>query len=90
MVKVEWHKLVEVDFGTIKNNSFETVKFVDAGTGWAIGADGLIVVTHDGGRTWQKQASNTKFDLVDILFTKQNVGWILGNNFQSRGSEGFC
>lgn len=87
IVKVERHKLVEVDFGTIRNNSFETVKFVDAGTGWAIGADGLIVVTHDGGRTWQKQASNTKFDLVDILFTKQNVGWILGNNFQSRGSE---
>src|SRR5690606_7429688 len=33
----------------------ESLTFVDAQRGWAVGALGTILVTRDGGRTWQAQ-----------------------------------
>lgn len=54
------------------------VYFVSPQHGWAVGQEGAIVQTHDGGRQWEFQSSNTKEALYDIGMTGEN-GWIVGD-----------
>ena len=57
---------------------FSDVYFADVNKGWAIGSDGLIAVTNDGGKTWEQQVSNTKKELTSIFFHDINNGWVCG------------
>ncbi len=45
---------------------------------WAVGGDGVIVGTRDGGETWATQASGTSVDLVDVCFVSGVRGWAVG------------
>lgn len=55
--------------------------FVDSLTGWAIGEDGLILNTLDGGKTWQKQKSPTEdSSFRRAFFIDKDCGWIAGEN----------
>jgi photosystem II stability/assembly factor-like uncharacterized protein len=51
------------------------VKFSDPQNGWVCGQDGLILHTTDGGETWQKQSSGTKFPIFALSFIDRNHGW---------------
>ena len=58
-------KQVEVPVDDMLNR----VRFRDDSTGWAVGHDASIVVTHDGGLTWQLQHFDPKGrPLYDVLF----------------------
>ena len=57
----------------------EAVHFVDADTGWAVGASGTILRTTDGGANWSAQNSGTSESLWDVDFVDANNGWIVGN-----------
>lgn len=52
--------------------------FVDNLTGWAIGNNGTIVATVDGGETWTTQASGTDRKLRSVYFLDQDTGWVAG------------
>jgi photosystem II stability/assembly factor-like uncharacterized protein len=54
------------------------VSFVDARRGWAVGANGAVLATTDGGRTWGAQASGTDSDLFDVKFFDAREGWAVG------------
>jgi len=47
--------------------------------GWACGRWGTILHTTDGGRTWQRQASGTRFTLTSIHFVDNRTGWAVGD-----------
>lgn len=87
IVKIENHKIIDIDEDLPENKSFDKILFVSSQKGWAIGFDGKIVFTEDGGRTWIKQNSNTDFDLERIVATTPENVWIIGSNYKSRGSE---
>jgi len=48
--------------------------------GWAVGANGTILATADGGVTWTRQGSSTPFDLHGVRFADSMRGWAIGAN----------
>jgi photosystem II stability/assembly factor-like uncharacterized protein len=54
------------------------VWFADARRGWAVGAEGVVVATEDGGSTWRPQASGVGDDLFDVKFFDAREGWAVG------------
>jgi photosystem II stability/assembly factor-like uncharacterized protein len=54
------------------------VAFADAKSGWAVGLDGTIIQTPDGGVTWLLQDSTTNRDLYGVTFRNANSGWAVG------------
>jgi photosystem II stability/assembly factor-like uncharacterized protein len=59
-------------------DNFYATKFVDANTGWAVGAFGTIFQTRDGGTTWTPQVSHTVENLFGVDFADAQHGWIVG------------
>ena len=52
--------------------------FADNQTGWAVGDNGIIVNTTDGGETWLPQESGTTEILRAVFFIDANTGWAVG------------
>ena len=63
---------------TVAGASLRAVSFVDALHGWACGSLGRLLVTTDGGETWDEQASGTSADLNDLKFVDVGHGWAVG------------
>ncbi|HIE05413.1 MAG TPA: hypothetical protein EYP58_01290 [bacterium (Candidatus Stahlbacteria)] len=60
------------------NENLYRVCFVDSQHGWAVGSNGTIVVTSNGGNNWTFQSSPTNYDLHDICFIDMSYGWACG------------
>jgi photosystem II stability/assembly factor-like uncharacterized protein len=56
------------------------VTFPTAQLGWAVGHDGVILATSDGGKTWQRRDSGSDLDTIflDVLFLDAKRGFIIG------------
>lgn len=63
----------------LTSQRLNAVSFVDAETGWAVGASGAIFSTRDGGRSWRPQTSGVDSDLRDVKFLDRSEGWAVGN-----------
>ena len=76
--------MVEGQWEIIRNPEFdyvlESVYFVDLNNGWAVGTNGTIIKTDNGGTTWTPQASGITEDLSSIHFLNLTDGWIVGDN----------
>ena len=56
------------------------VYFIDEFQGWAVGRDGVIVYTEDGGVKWNRQYSHYSGNNYDcVFFVNENFGFIAGN-----------
>src|SRR5262249_22138387 len=55
------------------------VSFVDAETGTAVGFQGIILRTTDGGETWTLRTSTTPNDLYGVSFVDANIGIAVGH-----------
>jgi len=62
--------------GTDQN--LNSVYFTDTVNGWAVGNEGVILHTSDGGDTWNEQLSGTDFNLNGVHFNNNDSGWIAG------------
>ena len=60
------------------NNGLSSVYFTDSNTGWAVGEDGVIIKTSDGGISWVRQTSGTTEILQSIYFIESKTGWAVG------------
>jgi photosystem II stability/assembly factor-like uncharacterized protein len=56
------------------------VYFVDENTGWAVGQDGFILYTMDGGKKWKQQVSNSESVLYSVSFIDANTGCAVGED----------
>ncbi|MFH1760614.1 MAG: YCF48-related protein [bacterium] len=54
------------------------VCFKDQNHGWIVGNKGLILCTDNGGKTWEKQKSNTFCVLRKVFFINKKRGWAVG------------
>ncbi len=74
-----------------RTDRLRTVRMQDALVGWAVGDRGRILMTQDGGKSWQAPAwlsrypSLSAFDLAAICFSQGRV-WLVGNP----GTIAFC
>ena len=73
------------------NASLDSVTFIDANHGWAVGYDfgangAIILATSDGGATWSAQdassAGSSDASLDSVTFIDANHGWAVGSNGQ--------
>jgi len=62
------------------NSNLTSVCFVGDETGWAVGSEGIILHTNDGGDNWILQTSGTDFDLEGVCFKDSLNGWIVGGS----------
>ena len=62
--------------GTTEN--LNDVVFADSLTGWAVGNNGVIVATTNGGNDWQLQECDTHAQLESVCFVDKDNGWIAG------------
>ena len=56
------------------------VHFAGPETGWAVGANGTILATSDGGATWTAQNSGTDNALSGFACADARCGWAVGAN----------
>jgi photosystem II stability/assembly factor-like uncharacterized protein len=54
--------------------------FVSETTGWAVGQEGTILKTSNGGNSWIQQNSGTATNLRSVFFLNDQLGWIGGQN----------
>ena len=50
--------------------------FLDQNRGWAVGSRGTLLLTNDGGKSWQIKTASTDV-LRDIYFIDQQNGWLV-------------
>ncbi len=60
-----------------------SVHFTDNNTGWAVGWNGTILKTTDGGTNWNPQSSGMIDVLSSVFFIDQNYGWAVGTNMMT-------
>ena len=56
------------------------VCFVSLTDGWAVGNDGIIIHTTDGGINWNLQESGTNKTIEDITFIDEQTGFAVGSS----------
>jgi len=56
----------------------QSVFFTDNDNGWAVGNEGIILHTADGGDNWIEQSSGADFVLESVYFNNPDNGWIAG------------
>ena len=54
------------------------IQFVDGREGWAVGDEGVVWHTIDGGTTWERQSTGVRASLRSIHFLNLLTGWIAG------------
>lgn len=60
------------------NLRLHDVCFTDNQNGWAIGDEGIVLRTGDGGSNWDEQFFDTNDYLNGVFFIDPNQGWIVG------------
>jgi photosystem II stability/assembly factor-like uncharacterized protein len=65
--------------------AIHAVQFVDASEGWAVGDDGVIWHSIDGGKNWERQKSGTRASLRGVHFQTPYTGWAVGRTERPNG-----
>jgi photosystem II stability/assembly factor-like uncharacterized protein/tetratricopeptide (TPR) repeat protein len=63
------------------------VQFVDRNEGWAVGDEGVVWHTIDGGATWERQATGVRASLRAVHFVTPYTGWVVGREELPGGSS---
>lgn len=58
----------------------EAVHFFDTQSGWAVGGQGTILSTQDGGERWTGQVSGTLARLRGVQFVNAQTGWVVSED----------
>src|SRR5579871_2273237 len=61
------------------------IQFIDQSEGWAVGDDGTIWHSIDGGANWERQKSGTRACLKSVHFLTPYTGWVVGRMESANG-----
>ncbi|MCS7046425.1 MAG: YCF48-related protein, partial [Gemmataceae bacterium] len=67
-----------VDLRHFDDAPLRAVQFIDAKEGWAVGDDGVVWHTIDGGKNWERQRTGVRASLRSVCFLDPYVGWAVG------------
>jgi photosystem II stability/assembly factor-like uncharacterized protein len=62
----------------VEDAALRAIQMVDAKEGWAVGDEGVIWHTIDGGATWERQPTGLRGSLRSLYFLNPYVGWVAG------------
>lgn len=57
-----------------------SMNFADENRGFIVGSKGFLIVTSDGGKTWEKRDSGTKRDLWSVRSLDADNAWAVGSD----------
>ena len=60
-------------------DALNAISFPDAMHGWAVGDNGTILATTDGGATWNAQTTGTAESFNAVSFPDATHGWVVGS-----------
>lgn len=63
-----------------------SVRFVDRNEGWAVGDQGCVWHTIDGGKTWERQSTGTTASLRGVQFLTPYIGFAVGRTELPHGA----
>ncbi len=63
---------------TCRRQGQKSVHFTDSNNGWAVGTQGTILHTSNGGDSWARQTSGVSENLFSVHFTDSRNGWAVG------------
>ena len=63
---------------TLEDAALLAVHLIDEHEGWAVGEQGMIWHTMDGGALWERQISGTRATLTSVHMQDFRVGWVGG------------
>jgi photosystem II stability/assembly factor-like uncharacterized protein len=66
--------------------ALHAVQFVDAKEGWAVGDEGVVWHTIDGGETWERQPTGVRVSLRSLHFFDPYHGWVAGREELPHGA----
>lgn len=66
------------DIKSFDDATLRAVRFLDAHEGWAVGDQGTVWHTMDGGELWERQATGARATLTAIDMQDFRIGWIAG------------
>ena len=52
--------------------------FMDKDHGWAVGDNGAILYTPNGGENWIDKSAELPAQLIDVVFVNNRAGWAIG------------
>jgi photosystem II stability/assembly factor-like uncharacterized protein len=67
-----------VDLHHYEDAALHALQFVDKNEGWAVGDEGVIWHTIDGGRNWERQSTGIAASLRSLFFFNPYIGWVVG------------
>jgi photosystem II stability/assembly factor-like uncharacterized protein len=78
------------DLRNFDDAALHKVQFVDEKEGWAVGDEGVVWHTVNGGADWERQSTGVRASLCDLHFLNPYTGWIAGREElpNGRGSAG--
>lgn len=62
------------------------VQFVDRDEGWAVGDEGVVWHSIDGGRHWDRQPTGVRASLRSLHFLNPYTGWVVGREELTQGT----
>jgi photosystem II stability/assembly factor-like uncharacterized protein len=75
------------DLRFMEDATLHAIQFVNADEGWAVGDEGVVLRTVDGGKTWDRQPTGTRASLRSLCFLSAEVGWIAGREELPQGGS---
>ncbi|MFC2139833.1 protein kinase [Bacteroidota bacterium] len=84
---LKYSKIQLVESG-VKHN-INSIHFIDAGFGIALGDSGTIITTRDSGNTWIKYDSITNYNLHDAYFLNNGSSYVVGSGSKFYFSENY-
>ena len=61
-----------------QGNALQSVNFISADVGWAVGRGGTVLKTTNGGNNWTIQSNETGYTLHSVSFANENNGCAVG------------
>jgi photosystem II stability/assembly factor-like uncharacterized protein len=74
------------DLRNFDDAALHAVQFVDENEGWAVGDEGVLWHTVDGGQNWERQPTGIRASLRSVHFLNPYTGWIAGREELPNGA----
>jgi photosystem II stability/assembly factor-like uncharacterized protein len=66
--------------------ALHAVQFIDREEGWAVGDEGVVWHTIDGGQSWERQPTGVRAALRAVQFLNPYTGWVVGREELPNGA----
>jgi photosystem II stability/assembly factor-like uncharacterized protein len=75
------------NLANFEDAALHAIQFVDQDEGWAVGDEGVIWHSIDGGRTWERQPTHVRASLRGLHFRNAFQGWVVGREELPQGGS---